>query len=309
LKRAEEHRIQILVRAVNGAHHVEHGFRVDAEYVYPASAIKTFLSVAALRALRARAPGERANPFTDTVDALQRRSDNAAFAKLYDFVGHRALNETWRDLGFSSVRFHHRMGQTRAQGLVLPAMAVRVGSTTIRLPQRTSNLVLPPTRAERLEVGERHKRRDGVTVDGPKSFAEKNYASLRDLQRLNLSLVEPEASDAVALGLRDEDRRMLLAAMSAMTDGAEHHKPLLAGLRRVLPDDAIHYIGKSGRAYGFHIANAYVQNTSNGHAMYVTASIYANPNGVVNDDVYDYAGSTVPYLAALGEALGRALLK
>ncbi|HWB79613.1 MAG TPA: hypothetical protein VG755_31840, partial [Nannocystaceae bacterium] len=46
------YRLQVLVTIVEpGGKTTEHGYRVDAEYTYPASAIKTFASVAALREL------------------------------------------------------------------------------------------------------------------------------------------------------------------------------------------------------------------------------------------------------------------
>lgn len=320
LARAEAHRVQILVREVEledgkqiPARITAHAFRVDAEYVYPASAIKTLLSVAALNALRARAGDEldrlAENPLADAISRLQIFSDNLAFSELYDFVGHRELNESLWRLGFESVRVHHRMGGTREEGLDLPRVSLAVGGERLVIEARRSDLVLPATRAAKLAVGERHKSRAGELVAEPMSFADKNYVSLDDLQRLNMSLVHPGAPGTRALGLHPDDRALLLRAMSATAPGGEHHKPLLSGVRRVTGDADLRYVGKSGRAYGFHIANAYIENLEARRGLYVTAAIYANPNGIVNDDVYDYEGSTQPFMTALGGALARALLR
>ncbi|MEZ4473603.1 MAG: hypothetical protein R3F60_23000 [bacterium] len=62
--RAAEHRVQVLVsfvKTVDGRKVLErHGFRVDAEYFYPASAVKTCGAVAALqRFAELRAQGKK----------------------------------------------------------------------------------------------------------------------------------------------------------------------------------------------------------------------------------------------------------
>jgi hypothetical protein len=327
LDRAEAHRVQVMVRVRDGACFVEHGFRVDAEYIYPASALKTLLSVVALRRMRALdppegldatlgpdPPGEGSATLGGEIRKLQVVSDNESFARLYDFVGHREVNETLWQLGFTSARFHHRMGGSREAGLATPAL--RLGA--IAIPARKSALVLPPTPAASLELGKAYLVQ-GKRIERPMSFAEKNYVSLRDLQRVNLSLVAPECEGAVDLGLHESDRAFLLSAMSevptahdpphdAADEAIEQHKPLLLGVRRAIPGARLRYLGKAGRAYGFHIANEYIEDVASRRAVLVTAAIYANPDGVMNDDLYDYDGSTQPFMRALGELLARAVL-
>ncbi len=325
LERADELRIQVLVREVKPLppgtrphpervpELVVHRFRVDAEYVYPASALKTFLSVAALRELRALAGPELLtlpeHPLRETIERLQIASDNQAFAELYDFVGHRELNTLFWELGFRSLRVHHRMGETREAGLSLPPIAIAVGGRRVEKPARTSALILPPTPASKLDVGSRHKTPTGALRAEPMPFTDKNYVSLEDLQRLNLSLVHPGADGSVALGLVASERTLLLDAMSATGQGGAQHRPMLTGVRKVTGGVPVRYVGKAGRAYGFHLANAYLENEANGRAMYVTAAIYANPNGVVNDDRYDYEGTSEPFMETLGAVLATHLLR
>src|SRR5690606_41903794 len=69
----------------------------------------------------------------------------------------------------------------------------------------------------------------------------------------------------------------------------------------------IRYVNKSGRAYGFHLENAYVEDRESGSAFFVTAVIYANPDGVLNDDDYAYEEMSQPFFTALGTGLARAL--
>jgi hypothetical protein len=137
------HRLQILITEVRPGPDgrralVSHGLRVDAEYFYPASAIKTFAAVAAMRALgdaplatplalcergarrctRTRDPSNRAGgriTIGHEIRKMQIVSDNGAFNRLYDFVGHRALNESLTGLGFASLRIHHRRAPSCAR--------------------------------------------------------------------------------------------------------------------------------------------------------------------------------------------------
>ncbi|NJK31756.1 MAG: hypothetical protein HC927_04665, partial [Deltaproteobacteria bacterium] len=157
-------------------------------------------------------------------------------------------------------------------------------------------------------------------VEQPLSFADKNYASVRDLHRLTIALVMPQAPDAVALGLSPAHREFLLAAMSE--DPLESHNPvyvddahaglryktMLSGIGRVLPIERIRYVNKPGRAYGFHLDAAYVEDTRSRRAMFVTVVIYANANEILNDDEYEYDEVTRPFLDDLGEVLARAWL-
>lgn len=364
MKDPARYRLQVLVTVISpkgapGPAMVEHGYRVDAEYVYPASAIKTFASVAALRKLEAlRQEGhavgldtplaycegkgrslrcqtqDESNVEDGTITLgheirkMQLVSNNISFNRLYEFVGHRELNEDMWSLGFGSLRIHHRMygvhdplvQRTTPRVELRPTKGPSKGKKVV-VPARVSDLVLPPTEAgdARLGVGYIDDA-TGERVDEPLDFAGKNYVSVRDLHRLTLALNRPDLPGAPDLGLTEADRKFLLQAMiedpltsknPIYTDphdsGLRYHT-LIKGMMTVLPLERIHYAGKAGRAYGFHLDNAYIEDVKSGRAMVVTVVAYANANGVLNDNEYEYDGITRPLLKALGEVLGRVLL-
>ena len=355
LARADELRLQILVAQVvprdGGAPSFEeHGYRVDAEYVYPASAIKTFLAICTLRALRAlaerhgveldasarilrcrlsrpgceppeadededRGEGERKKHeklwVRQEIRKLLLYSDNDSYDRLYDIAGHRELNEDAAALGFSSVRFHHRMNAPASRSKVLRRlMLLPRGGPAVTIPLRKSDFEPQPTPAARLSLGKAHFSDRGRVAE-PMSFANKNYASLRDMQRLNLSLLFPASSRAVELGLTAAERALVVEAMTGQlrpVRSAARHKPLLPGVLEVLPAERLRYVGKSGRAYGFHLENAYLEDKQSGRGLLVTAVIYANPNGVLNDDDYDYDETSKPFFRARGRALALTLV-
>src|SRR5690606_26554658 len=114
----------------------------------------------------------------------------------------------------------------------------------------------------------------------------------------------------LALGLGDDARKVIVDAMEGHVVGGKRgavHKPMVNGLLEVLPAKRIRYVNKSGRAYGFHLENAYVEDRESGSAFFVTAVIYANPDGVLNDDDYAYEEMSQPFFTALGTGLARAL--
>jgi hypothetical protein len=348
-------RLQILVTLVPDAaadppQLVHHGFREGAEFIYPASSIKTFASVAALLRLQAlqeqgaavgldtpvalcEGAAKRCAVTPDPsnhdggvvtlgheVRKMQLVSDNVAFNRLYDFVGHRELNETVWTLGFPEVRIHHRMFDSDDPKVrrTTPRMELRpLRGDSVIIEARTSDLELTPPELPGLEVGVAHLDKDRNRIDEPLSFADKNYASIRDLHRLIMALVMPGAPGVPDLGLSEEHRRFLLDAMTEdphasknpvytkPSDSGLRYKTMIRGMMRVMPLARIRYVNKPGRAYGFHLDSAYVEDRATRRAMFVTTVVHANANGVVNDNRYGYDEVTRPFLQNLGEALAR----
>ncbi len=350
LAQAEAMRLQILVTVVTETGPWQtHALRVDAEYFYPASAIKTFLAIAALRTLSRKAGEEIAlgsrilrcaekkpgcqppkededpdqpaeedkrkhNPklrVGDEIRKLLSYSDNDSYNRLYDIVGHAELNQEMRAMGFDSVRFHHRMSAPAEESRQTLRVVVRPpGKAALELEKRTSTEAPPPTPARALEVGTAYRDRTGL-VAKPLDFANKNFVSLRDLQRVNVSLLFPERPEAAPLDLSEAQRAHLVSSMTTSFKNRKHaaeHSPLAPGVLDTIGDKGVRYVGKSGRAYGFHLENAFLQHEASRRAFFVTVTVYSNPDGVMNDDDYGYDEVTRPLLASLGAALAKELL-
>lgn len=121
------------------------------------------------------------------------------------------------------------------------------------------------------------------------------------------------------LDLTDSQREQLIASAtiypreseSPKYDPAEypdeHVKFLLPGLLKVRPIEEWRVVNKIGLAYGFVTENAYVEHRPTGRAVFVAAVIHRNPNGIYNDNQYDYE-TTLAEMATLGEVVGRALV-
>lgn len=226
---------------------VRHGWRVDAEYFYPASAMKTIGAVAALQRMRtlkrdfkwlgvdtplAFHPvfrGERleerdeSNQPTEhvTLRHLVRQmaivSSNHAFNRLYDFGGLTLLNQAAAQAGMGQTRTLHRLSWQlpTAEQRKHPAIELRGPERTITLPAWTAAAEpLNPADLPGIQIGDAELLGKSL-VPGPKSFTEKNRMSLVDHQNMLVFLVRPDLDLGLPgfKHLHRADRKLLLEAM------------------------------------------------------------------------------------------------
>jgi hypothetical protein len=319
-----------------------HEYRADAEYFFPASSMKVPIALAGYERLPTmRAAGipslsrdaslrifpleGEAEPYVTTLARETWRalivSDNFSANRLLAFTGHREANETLWGLRLGSARVHTGFSMTAdsAPPEVSPRIGVVSPSGTIEdIPARRSGLALPKTKAAGLDIGTAAIV-DGRRVPGPMSFADKNAISLRDLQDTLVRIVRP---DLVAKGsptghVAKEDLAYLKKALGTLPSqsgiaGYDRNVvadyrlvPFLRGIERVLSRDKFEIYTKVGQAYGFLTANAYIVQKETGKGFFLLATIYANPNEVLNDDTYAYETIAFPVLADVAEAFTR----
>jgi hypothetical protein len=227
-----------------------HAWRLDAEYVYPASAIKLPAAVAAVEFLNARGrelgveipldapltfhalhPGEeRADSDPTNLDGesvtvlheirkLFLASDNRAFDRLYDLCGQAWLGSSMRRAGLDTVHFAHRLGAARTaeENRRAPRVELRLVDRVIEWPERVDPVdpALDNLAAgwSGLEVGSDHVTGAGL-AGGPMDFRWMNAISLRDLEECLVKLARPDVElGTPGFDLTPEQRELLLAAM------------------------------------------------------------------------------------------------
>lgn len=250
-------------------------------------------------------------------------SDNAAYNHCLEIAGQDGVNRAMWEAGFASVRLWHRLAESRtpAENRVTRPVVLRDGAATTTLPGRDAGVRLANDLWHGLAVGTAHLA-DGKRIDAPMSFAEKNAILLRDLQDVLVEVVRPEIDTGRAgfAGLTVAQRAFLVQAMGevpresanpkydAETHPDHHCKFVLRGVRRVVPAEHLRVYDKIGRAYGFSIENAYIEDQRTGTGFFLAIVLYTNPDGVVNDDRYAYQELADPFLDAAGETLARAVL-
>jgi hypothetical protein len=249
VERAPEFRAQVLLASIAEDERgrlvlARRGFRVDAEYYYPASSIKFLAAIAALERLNEmRADEPRLADTTPLVfhplfegEALEDAdsshldggtitlrheirklflvSDNPAFNRLYEFVGQDGLARSCERAGLASARILHRLSESRSEdeNRRAPRIDFRIGERElVTIPARTSRLRITDLRAPGVIAGT--ARVEGrETVKGGLSFARKNAITLVDLQDALARLVEPRLHlDGEPWAITAEQRDALLA--------------------------------------------------------------------------------------------------
>lgn len=225
---------------------VQHGFRLGAEYFYPASTVKLFAAVAALERLHELADetGHPVRPETPlvyhplfddeeledadpenldggTITVLQelRRiflvSDNRAFNRLYELVGQDRLAASMRRAGLDGAWIVHRLSELRSpeENRHFPRIDLAGGAFRIELPERTSQPLQAPDMLPGLLAGRGYY--DGDTlVEEPFDFSVKNQVPLAELQKGLCMVVRPEVDcGGPGFELTERDRELVLEAM------------------------------------------------------------------------------------------------
>ncbi|MEM8709642.1 MAG: serine hydrolase [Planctomycetota bacterium] len=250
-------------------------------------------------------------------------SDNAAYNRLYEFAGNEAVNRSMRRAGLGSTRILHRLSEFRSpeDQLRTPKIEVLEGGRVIAtVPERTSSFTETNDDLSGTSIGV-GRLAGGEVVDGPMSFVRKNYVHLRDLQDMHIMLLRPDIAipgraAGSGFGLRDDVRASMAEAMAG-TPGAsrdpiyaredypdDYSKFLGPGVWKVVPKEEVVIRDKVGRAYGFSTTNSEVIDTRTGASYFLAATIYINPNGVLNDGIYGYERAD-QFFADLGEVVSR----
>lgn len=245
-------------------------------------------------------------------------SDNAAYNHCVDLVGQDRLNQAMWDAGLRSVRLWHRLSESRTPAENAVTRAVRIGD--VEFPARDAAAALSNDAFRELDLGDAYLS-GGKRIDGPMSFAEKNAIALDDLQDLLVEVVRPEIDTGKRgfPGLTTSQRAFLVHALGEFPSEsanpkfdpakvADHHcKFVLRGASEVVPRPHLRVYDKVGRAYGFSIENAWVEDTRTGRGFFLAIALYTNPDGVLNDDRYAYDEIADPFLDAVGRAIAGAV--
>lgn len=358
-----KYKLQIILTVIDDADPdhptlTRHGYRLEEEYFYPASSIKTFAAAAALIKLQGirdetGLPIDHDTPivihplFDDeklqdadptnvdtgkmTLGQEIRKtllvSSNSAYNHLFEFVGHDHLHLILRHAGLRDTRLNHRLSEFRSpeDNRQSPRIDFLLDDgTTHTVPERTSTLITDNEGINGLLIGDAYMS-GGQRIDEPLNFLNKNHASLEALQNFLILVTRPDipnpapASGGSALPLTESDRAILLSALSqhphesnnpvytkqyiSELDGYPLFQP---GLERIYPRDELLLYAKGGTAYGFKIANASITHKPTGKTFFLAATLYVNPDGVLNDDQYDYDLAN-EFLTDLAEAVAREL--
>lgn len=245
-------------------------------------------------------------------------SDNDAYNRLYEFLGQEYINTELHKKGYEDAQILHRLDvflspeENRQTNPIL--FLDSSGNTVYRLPALRNGAVY----VQRTDSLGKGFYKGGVLMNGPMDFSRKNRLSLEDLHQILLSVIFPDkVPSGQRFNISEDDRQFVMKYMSQYptesiyppysADTASYWpaycKFILFGAGKEKLPENIRIFNKPGDAYGHMIDVAYVADYKNNIEFFVSAIIYCNSDGILNDDTYDYKTVGLPFMKNLGQVL------
>jgi beta-lactamase class A len=244
-------------------------------------------------------------------------SDNDAFNRLYEFLGQESINGHLHKMGYQDAAILHRLDvflsedenrHTNPVSFYDPA-----GRLLYQQPMQASTLPYPDRQDS---LGNAYYS-NGKLIVHAMDFSRKNRISLEDLHQILRSVIFPQSvPPAQRFNLRDEDYPFLYQYLSEYPGEAAYPsydtttywdafgKFLYWGAGKgSLPRRQIRIFNKEGDAYGFLTDISYFMDPDKGVEFMLSATIYCNSDGVLNDDQYDYDTVGLPFMKNLGHVI------
>jgi hypothetical protein len=245
-------------------------------------------------------------------------SDNDAFNRLYEFLGQDYINAQLHKKGYEDAQILHRLDiflSAEENRRTNPVKFIDSTGHTIYAQPGQINKTKYSERKDSLGIG--YYRGDKL-VKSPMNFSGKNRISLTDLHNILVSLVFPDQVLATQrFNITNTDKEFVMKYMSQLpteskypqyADDTLHYWPayakfLLFGNEKGKLPSNIRIFNKVGDAYGQVIDVAYVVDMVNHIEFFLSAEIYCNSDGILNDDLYDYNTVGFPFMKHLGQVI------
>lgn len=245
-------------------------------------------------------------------------SDNDAFNRLYEFLGQDYINSELQKKGYKDVQILHRLqiALTEEENRQTnPVKFLDTGSNILYEQPMQINKVHYSNRNDSMGKG---FYKGEKLFNGPMDFSKKNRISIQDLHTILISLVFPsKVYSNQRFNLTEEDKKFIFKYMSQLPTESiyppysadtlnywpAYCKFLLFGSQKGDLPKNIRVFNKVGDAYGQMLDVAYVVDYEKGVEFFLSAVIYCNSDGILNDDKYDYNAIGFPFMKNLGQVI------
>ena len=245
-------------------------------------------------------------------------SDNDAFNRLYEFLGQQYINQQLHAMGYTTAEILHRLQ------ISMSADENRHSNPVVFYDSSGNTLYKQPLQFNQTVYSTRHDSAgngyysNGQLVPHAMDFSTKNRISLQQLTGILRSVLFPQSVPAqqrfnfteadysfVKQYLSQLPTETLSPPYGADTDSywPAYCKFLLYGSEKAALPPNIRIFNKVGDAYGFLTDVAYVVDFDKKIEFMLSARIYCNADGILNDDKYDYETVGFPFMKELGRLI------
>ncbi|UFH52496.1 serine hydrolase [Spirosoma sp. KNUC1025] len=250
-------------------------------------------------------------------------SDNDAYSRMYEFVGQGEINRSLHEKGYLDTRITHRFVRMTADENrhTNPVRFIQPDGKLIYAQPAAFNTV--PFDFRRVaRLGKGYMTGNDSLVHEPFNFTERNKLPLESLQQILQSVLFPESvSPKQRFSLTNDDYRFLYQYLSQYPGETNYPKYdakqyydsyvkffFMDSLHHQMPE-GVRVFNKVGWAYGFLTDVSYVVDFTNKVEYMLTATVYVNSDGILNDDKYDFDSIGRPFMYQLGQTIYQYELK
>jgi hypothetical protein len=246
-------------------------------------------------------------------------SDNKAYNRLYEFLGQGPLNQRLQQLGYPNARIVRRFApcDTAANRYTNP-ISFRDALTQQLIYQQPAAVNQQPLSFPlgRTLKGQAYQA-GGRIVSQPYDYTTANYLPLEDITSMLRAILFPEATpENQRFQLTPSDYAFLRYYLY-QTPHSSHYslyqpsryfdaykKYLYYGRNPKAPSETgLHIYNIVGMSHGYLADVAYFADSTRHTEFLLSAVLYVNKDGVINDGNYEYDTIGLPFLAALGQQI------
>ena len=245
-------------------------------------------------------------------------SDNLAYNRLYEFLGQQTLNQRLQELGYPNARITRRFApcDTAANRHTNPiSFHTPQGDTICKQPAQY-NPTAYRSPLGRVLKGRAHQAGSRI-IPEPYDFTTANHLPLPDITALLQSILFPKSVPAnQRLRLTPTDYAFLRRYLHATPHESGFHpyaparyfdaykKYLNYGRNPDLPQQStLRIYNIVGMSHGFLADIAYFADSLHQSEFLLSAVLYLNQDGIINDGAYEYDTIGQPFLAQLGHQI------
>lgn len=244
-------------------------------------------------------------------------SENDPYSRMYEFMGQGEINRALHARGYPDTRITHRfVRMTPDENRHTNPVRFIDSTGKVIYAQPAAYNEMPFDFSRVAKLGKGHMTGNDSLVNAPFNFTERNKLPLETLQQLLQSALFPQSVPAKQrFNLTDDDYRFLYQYLSQYPGETNYPKYdpkqyydsyvkffFMDSLHHQMPAD-VRVFNKVGWAYGFLTDASYVVDFRNNIEYMLTATVYVNSDGILNDNKYDEDTVGHPFLYQLGQTV------
>jgi hypothetical protein len=243
-------------------------------------------------------------------------SENDPYNRMYQFMGQEMINSRLHEKGYEKLRITRQfMGFNEDQNRHTNSIKFLKDDGQPFYVQAPAYNTIPFDFSKQFLLGKGYLNKKDSLINEPFDFTKHNYIPLEEFRQMLQSVLFPlSVPEKQRFDLQKNDRDFLLRYLSQYPSETSYPKYndsifydsyvkfFFLDSTHAMPPN-IRVFNKVGWAYGFLTDVSYVMDVKNKIEYMLSATIYVNEDGILNDDKYEFESVGQPFLHEVGKAV------